>query len=151
MVFLGFCFLGLLQNLMALLDLVALWRFDPQTNNNQRASWVPLRSSMAQWLRACWNMFGFSNCVMCMMRGWSILVVVVWLLMMVEPGRWGCHGWRKGGFTSMGLGLLSWMWVWVCRGSRFASTSCFFYSFFGWYWWSKRVVLWLLNKKNERE
>ena len=34
-------------------------------------------------------------------------------------------------FAIMDVG--SWMWVWVCRGSRFASTSCFFFSFFGWY------------------
>ena len=53
----------------------------------------------------------------------------MWLLIMVELWRWGCRGWRKGGFTSMGLDLLSWMWVWVCRGSGFASAGCFFFFF----------------------
>ena len=54
--------------------------------------WVHEFVCVHQWLRACWNRFGFSNCVMCMMRGRSILVVVWW---------WWCGDWwwwsRGGG------------------------------------------------------
>ena len=54
--------------------------------------WVHEFLCVHQWLRACWNRFGFSNCVMCMMRGRSILV---------EPRRWWCGDWwwwsRGGG------------------------------------------------------
>ena len=42
-------------------------------------------------------------------------VVVMWWLMTVESWRWGLPGWWRGGFTSMVLGLLSWVWVWVCH------------------------------------
>ena len=58
---------------------------------------------------------------------WVGLVVVCWWCgdwWWWSRGGGGCSGWWRGGFTGMGLGLLSQVWVWVCCGSGFAAVGC---------------------------
>ena len=104
--------------------------------------WVHEFLCVHQWLQAYWNRFGFSDCVMCMMRGWSILVVVWW---------WWCGDWwwwsRGGGGVVIDDGgaievEVWWWWWWWCGD---------------WWWWScwnhakseKSEKKWLLEGNNK--
>ena len=114
-------------------------------DGDRHGSWVLIEQwrSGGSWLG--WFGFGLVG------FGWfggGVLMVWWWC------GDWwwwsrggrGCSGWWRGGFTGMGLGLLSQVWVWVCCGSGFAAVGCgdcglilflfFFFSFFFfWCWW----------------